>query len=449
MPVRTCVLFAFLAASPAFSQVAPAAVGGVPEDDNQMMTPPPVSGVPYANTIGSETRTNFLGAGITVTPAYIDNVLPEVTAAPVSDTTVSIAPNVSFDRTTPREIDQFDYDPTFTLYEPTSSLNAFDQNASVRVQYRFSPEVAINVQDKFLRTSNVFGQSYPFSNAITGSVQPAGVAVIAPFVEQLVNSTNGILSYQFSRNSMVGGGGSYDLYDFPDPTKSEGLFNSNGVGGVAFYNRRLSGGQYAGFIYNYSRILAYVPSGQVGFPEGHYETQIHSLLPFYTFYFNRTSSLSLSGGAQRLGATQAAFAPASSWSPTVIASLGWQGNRGDIAANYTYGLTAGGGLIGAYKSSGISGSGGLELARGWNAAAAVSYASINAAATGLPSSVQNGSTITGQASLEHSMGEHFTATVGYQHLHENYPAVQVIAADPDSNREFVTVTYQFQRPVGR
>ena len=447
---RTQILLAFLmliaslATNPALAQVEPSATGnaGGSLDENEMMTPPPVSGMPYANTASSNARSNYLAMNVIFSPAYIDNVLPNSTSTPVSDVTYSIVPSVSLDHSAPRQNEQFTYSPSFTFYEPTSTLDSVDQNATVRFQYRFNPKVAFNVQDNFTRTSNVYNSTYLFSNPISGSSLTPTPTIIAPFAEQMVNSVDGVLSYQFGLNAMIGGGGAFTNFDLPNPTDAEGLYNSNESGGQVFYNRRLSRAQYLGLEYSYARILSYPLNGVS-------ETQVHTFRPFYTLYFNQACSVSISAGVDRVDATGPQSSATNSWSPSVTASGGWQGSRGNVAASFSHTVTSGQGLLGAYNSNNISGSAGWKLARTWSGGLSVGYASINSAAPAYLSSLQSGSTLTAEGSLQHSIGEHFSANVQYQHLHETYNGIGVISADPDSNRESFTITYQLRRPLGR
>ena len=97
MLARTYLLFAFLLAVPAWSQVEPEAEGGpTPVDDTQMMTPPPVSGIPYANAAASDEAPNVLSARVSANAAYIKNVVqtqtapPAPPASPVNDDTFSL-----------------------------------------------------------------------------------------------------------------------------------------------------------------------------------------------------------------------------------------------------------------------------------------------------------------------------------------------------------------------
>jgi hypothetical protein len=61
-------------------------------EDSQMAVPPPVSAQSYPTATGSETRSNYLRAGVSVTTTYTDNLLGGVSPHPVSDEGYSIAP---------------------------------------------------------------------------------------------------------------------------------------------------------------------------------------------------------------------------------------------------------------------------------------------------------------------------------------------------------------------
>ncbi len=384
-----------------------------------------------------------MAAGISVHGAYLDNVLPGTTAKPVNDFTYSILPTLSLERATARQETTLTYNPSFIFYEPTSVLDTVDQSAAVVYQYRFSPAVAVSAQNYFVRTSNVFDQSYSFSQAgVTGSTQLLSPIVIAPFAEQMTEDCSGNLSYQFGRNGMVGGGGNFTIFDLPNSSQVLGLYGSHSEGGEAFYSRRFTRAQYAGVVYQYDRVIASPANAQS-------DTQTHLLLPFYTVYFSRTFSLSVAAGVQHLNVTETGVPTTTSWSPSTVVSMGWQGTRGSVAASYSRTISSGGGLIGAFNTNSINVGGSWKFAPTWTGSLGGAYSVIKNV-TPLPVVIfQGGHTILGSVSIAHAMGEHFNLGFGYERLHENYSNVAVIVADPNSDQEFVTVTYQFKRAMGR
>lgn len=441
------IFIALTFAIPALAQVEPSATGdsGGSLDESEMMTPPPVSGMSYASGAGSEQRSNYLETDLTVSAGYIDNLLATENAP-----TLTVQPSIAFDRSAPRRKEQFSYSPDFLFYfdtgtppagsVPASSFDAIDHNASASYEYRFNPEVAFSLADNFVRTSNVFDSSYVFSNGVTGSAQTPQATIVAPFITQLTNIGGGNLSYQFGRNGMIGGGVDFTTFELPNPANAINLYNSNGIGGSVFYNRRLSAKQYFGLNYEYARILAYPTNAVI-------ETQTHLLLPFYTLYFTKASSLSVSAGIEHVNTTAPQAPTTSSWDPTISASVGWQGTRGSCAANFTRAVSAGGGLLGAYDSNAFNALGSREFSPTWTGEVSAGYTSIHSITPLTASNVQDGDTLTAGAFLNHPMGERFSIQFQYQHLHENYTGSTAIATD--GNRASATLTYHLRKPLGR
>lgn len=451
MFAKACLLLllAGFIAAPAVSQVEPGATGGATQspDDSQMMTPPPVSGVPYADTSVADARSNYLSASVMADAAYNDNIVPVFTAKPVSDEIYLISPDISLDRTAGRQKVSVRYSPTFSFYQHENELDTIDHSASLVYQIRPTPHVSVNIQDYFLRTSDVFNGSYPFSSGnLTGVAQAPVPALIAPYVEQMSDTANGTVSYQFGRNSMVGGGASYTTFSFPNTAAAASLSNSDGEGGSVFYARRLSGTQYAGLAYQYAREVV------TDAPYAPFNIQLHSILPFYTIYFNPKFSLSLSGGIQHVGLSQLNVQGYTSWSGAGTASLGWQGLRGNFALSYLHSVITGEGFAEALTSDSVSASGGWKITRTWNSTLEVSYVNTSPVAqigNNIIYGYEGGNALTLGARLNHTMGERCRLTASYDRLQENYPGIPFIAQNPISNSEFVTISYQFKKSLGR
>ena len=445
MLIRICLCLALFAAIPVWSQVAPSATetGITTVDDTQMMTPHPVSGESYPITVGDEVRSNYLAAGVVFTSAYDDNVLAGEGTAPIRDLTYSIWPTVTLDQATSRQRRVLTYSPGFTFYQHTTALNATDQNAALSFLYRLSPHITANVQDAFQKSSNAFNQPYPLSGGgISGSTPSPTATVIVPFADRLGNTVNASISYQFSRNGMIGGGGDFEVLDFPNSSQVPGLYNSHSSGGSAFYSARLSKMQYIGVTYQYSRILAYPLNAES-------EAQTHSFLPFYTIYLNRTFSISVLAGPQHFNATQTHFPSSSAWTPTVMASVGWQRSRTNLVARYSHAVTGGGGLVGAYNSTSADAIARWQIAHTWTVGAEGIYANYKNVSALEASASPGGHAVSGTTSLQHPFNDHFMLEFGYDRLHQSYASIAVIASAPDSNRVFLSLTYRFAKPLGR
>jgi len=451
MLTRICLSLALLAATPAWAQLesTPFEIPATQTDETQMLTPPPVSSEAYPTTVGSQMRSNYLAAGLIINTAYDDNVLPGGSTTPIGDVTYSIFPQITLDRITPREQLALTYSPGFTFYQHTSALNAADQNGTLNFQYRLSQHTTVSVSDSFQKSSNVFNQPYPLSGgAISGSTQSPPVGVIAPYAERLNNIANIGLIYQLSRNGMIGASGIVTESNYPNPAEATGLYNSNSRGGSVFYSRRLSSTQYVGVTYQYLRSQGNPVSSQANPVNAQTEVQTHTILPFYTIYLNPTLSLSLSGGPQYFDATQSPSLPFSSWTPSAMASISWQRSYTNLVASYSRTVTGSGGLPGAFEISSANVSARCQIERTWTVGGAASY-SINKNDTPLVSSSPGGHTLSGTVSIQYSMSEHLRAELGYARLHQSYIGIAVISNAPDSNREFISISYQFTRPLGR
>jgi hypothetical protein len=447
MLARLTLILLLLAALPSWCQVEPGATGSdtTTESDEQMMVPPPVAGVAFPNVVSSENLPNYVSAGITASGGYIENVLPAQNAPLVNAQLYSIYPTLAVARSTPYRQVTASYSPSFLFYEPgsVSVLNTINHGASMTFQDRLSPHITFNVEDFFYRTSDVYDQSYLFSGGVvTGSTQTPSTIVIAPFEQQLSNLAHGFLTYQFAEDGMIGGGASDSTIYFSAPSASTGLGNSHSDSAWAFYNRRFSGNQYIGFSYQWTRTAAQTTVEQT-------DTEMNSLLPFYSFYFSKTTSISISGGEQHVEVTAPVpgnLPTLSSWEPTADVSLGYQGERGYLAASYSYTVISGQGLLGAFNTNGANLSAGWNPSRTWTAGLTFFYANTSNA-TPLLSPFPGGTTVSGQVLLSHSFRESLVATVGYERIHEDYP--EILSANTDSNQVYGRITYQFKRNVGK
>jgi len=439
MLTRICLSLAMLVAVPVWSQVEPAATGSPPEAENVMQTPPPVNGEAYPTITGAEMRSNELNAGLNFQTGYSDNVFGSGSTTPVADIFYSIGASIALDQMTPRLHQTYTYNSGFTLYQSTSARNESDQNALASFQYRLSPHISVRLADSFDKSTNIFNQPY---GGVSGSLQSPTASVQAPFADQISNSASGELSYQFSSNGMVGGSGTSTLLNYLNPAQASGLSNSESIGGSAFYNLRLSSTQYIGMTYQYSNMTASSISDES-------VTRTHTVFFFYSVYLSHTLTLSASGGSQHFNLDESPLPAFASWTPEVTASIGWQRSHTNLAASYSRTIIGAGGLLGAFESNSANASVRWQLAREWTVGSTGTYAiQKNVLPTSISSS-PGGHTVSGSVSIQHPMGERFAAALGYTRLHQSYADIPVISASPDSDREYISISYQLTRPLGR
>ncbi len=426
----------------------PAAVGPVNSGD-PMLTPPLVSGQSFPISFASEERSNYLRYGLAFTTAYTDNALGALAGHPVSDISYSVAPMVALDETTPRLHALLDYAPGFTFYQRNSSLNEQDQNAAVNFSYRLSPHVTFSARDSFQKSSNIFNQpDLAADGTVSGGTQEANLSVIAPIADRLSNSGNVGITAQIAANAMVGVSGTFNNLHYPDQAQVPGLFDSSSQAAAAFYSLRVSTIHYVGVTYQYQRLLSYPTEGQN-------ETQTNAVLLFYTLSPSSKFSVSVFAGPQYanvapqftdLGPTP--LLSSESWHPAAGGSMNFQGRLSAVAISYAHMISGSGGLIGAVRQDAVNASFRQQLLRMLSASIAGGYAQ-NDILTSTPVFGQNGHTISATASLQQQIRQHLNVQLGYTRLHQDYSSVAVLAANPNTNREFISLSYQFSRPLGR
>ena len=413
---------------------------------DRMLTPPPVSGHAYLVSLDSEEHANLLRYGLALSSGYSDNVLLSATGSPVSDINYSVWPTIGIDKTTTRLHWDSTYAPGFTFYEHTSVRNEADHNALFNFQYRLSPHVTFSAQDTFSKSSSVFNQPDLAVGSVFGGAQGPNASVIAPIANRLANFGNVGLTYQYGSDDMIGAGGVFSNLYYPDKTQVTGLWDSSSQLGSAFYAHRLSDQNYIGAMYQYGRLISY-PDGVDA------ETKTQSVFLFYTVYPNRRFSLSLFGGPQ-LAHTVQPVVPSlghlafshRSWSAAGGASLDWEGRFISAALSYAHTVSDGGGLIGAVRLDSANTAVRLRFTRALSASVSGFYG--NNKVIGYSLGATNGHTISGTAALQRMIGEHFSVQLGYTRLYQNY-SIPVIAGTPYTNREFLSFSYTFARPLGR
>ncbi|MGC2617257.1 MAG: hypothetical protein WA354_24695 [Terracidiphilus sp.] len=438
-----CVCLMFAAGTPLWSQVEPSGSGGGGGlGDSRMMTPAPVGGGGYPGNVGSEERSNYLAGGLIFTGAYVDNLMLENGAKPISDETYSFLPSIGFDRGTARQHQSLSYSTGFTLYQHTSDFNSVTQNAAGRYQFRISPYTVLTLGDTFSQNNNLYNQSNPFaSNGISGTPGQSNQALISPYQNQLANSSNADIHYQYAKNAMIGASGSYSLQQFSGSVEFTGLNNEGTAGASGFFSRRIAGAHYVGATYQFSKFVTH--------PIGTY-TVTQTIFGFYTYYFNKSFSLSVLGGPEHYTFWGAGTPSQGAWSPAIQLSLGWQTRRTNLAASYSHIVSGAGGLIGTYHSDTASLSGRYAFSRTWGFGANVSYGLFdNVNSTAAVVYGNGGNSIFGGVNADHRITDRLSAQAGYGHFHQDYPGIPGSATYPDSNRVNISLMYQFNRPLGR
>lgn len=445
MAIRQFLFCVLLATMPACSQVTNG--GGTASDSagsTQMLMPPPISAVGIPVETGGEERSNYLNADITFNGGYVNNLYPGTGTTSVNEALYLVRPDISADHTTDRSHETFIYAPSFTFYNPDSTLNNVNQTGNAVFQYRFSPHVTFVAGDGVTKTSNALSEPLS-SGPVSGELPPVTPGLIVPFAPQLFNSAYAQLGWQFSLNDMLGFDGDATLLHFSNTPEARGLYDSTSRGGAAFYTHRLSERQYLGGSYQYSEVVA-KPAISNGIAEANLTA--NNLLAFYTVYPKSNLSLSFGGGSQRYRLTQSPSAPAEAWAPSALGSIGWQGVHTSLALTYSRIVTEGSGVIGAYNTNAGVFSGRWQLSRNWSASLGGNYAQLAAVDRSFAGSMPGGRSLSGTFSVGRQLGQSLSFLVQYQRIHEDYAGIPAVSNAPNSSMESGSITYHMSRPLG-
>jgi hypothetical protein len=415
-----------------------------PESDaDRMMTPPPVSGQAYPVVLTSQERSNYLRGGLTFMSAYTDNALGSASGTPLSDVSYSVMPFLSVDQTTTREHLALTYAPGYTFYQRFSSRDEADQNATVNFGYRLSPHVTFSATDTFLKSSNVFSQLDP-GTVVSPGVAVPNFSIITPIAGRLNNAGNGGLTYQFELDDMIGASGTFMNLHYLDPAQLPGLSDSSSQAGLVFWAHRLSRRHYFGVTYQYQRLVAYPTQGLS-------ETQTHAPLLFYSVSPANRVLLSFFGGPQYSDSVEPSpLLPFKQWTPAGGASLSWQARLTSLAISYAHIISASPGLGAAVKLDNGSASVSQQITNSLSASLSGGYAQNDLVGnfTSLLGSF-NGHSIMGTATVHQQFGRNVTLQLGYTRVRQDYGGVPILALTPNTNREFVSLSYHFDRALGR
>jgi len=444
MRIRVWLGLALLAAVPAWSQVD--TNNADTTNDTRMLTPPPVSGQNYPTAPAEGQRSNYLRYGLSFSSAYNDNATGGAT--PVSEVSYSVFPTIALDETRSALHSNISYSPGFTFYQQSGSLNAADQNLSIDITDRLSPHITFSARDSFMKSSSIFNQPEFAYQPVSGGTQGPTLSVIAPVGNMLTNSAYVGVSYQFAMNGMVGASGTFTNLHYADSGEVTGLSDANSQGGSLFYSLRLSRMHYVGVSYQYQRMLSSTA-------EGASETQTHTVFVFYTLYPASGISISFFGGPQYSDTLQPPLfgllqlPSARAWTPAAGGSLSWQQRLTGLAVSYQHVISGGGGLSSAVHLDSASASIRQQITRSFSGSVSAAYAQNDLLGSALSGGNANGHTLSGTVSLSKQFGEHLSFQLGYTRLHQDYSSVAILASNTDTNREVVSVSYQFSRPLGR
>ena len=399
-------------------------------------------------------KSNYLRGGINVGAAYDDNALLAPSGEQLSNTSETIFPNISIEQTSARMHWNLGYAGGLTVNQKITSEDEGSHSLNFNSQFRLSPHVNLRVAEIFSLTTGFFDAG---TGAEAIGAGTPNSSLITPLATQRSSLTTVETNYHFALNDLVGASGSfYDLHFSNLPvagteSSSTGtlplLTESQTATGSAFWLHHIFRGDWAGVSYRFDR-MTFGSDGE--------ETLVHSFFAINTLDLSHRFTLTGFVGPQ-YSENQgfAVIAPTSpstyDWSVAGGAEGGWRNERTNVTAGYSRTISDGGGLLGPERLQNVYGNVRREFLPRWTAGLNATYGKNQSLVLPSPTGASSINLTSAGVTLERSAAKSVGFRIGYTHdFQQEYglatPSPSTL--DAHRNRFFVTLSYQWVKPLG-
>lgn len=393
---------------------------------------------------GELERGNQISGGMTLASGYDDNALTEQ-GRQIGNTSFSFLPTLAWEQSWPRGLFDFSYSPGFTVNQRLSELNSSTQNAGLSAQFRLTEYLTLRLHDAFVATNNAWTG--------TNSETPGDVLhqpnqnVLIPLAKTTSNQAGTDLIYCVGDGTIVGGSSSYSLLSYGNLQGGPGvqLIDSRTTGAEIFYQHRFFPKHWIGLTYGFQRL---------NFNGGVEDTQSQTALLFDTMTIQPHLTLSLFAGATHshtdgfvtIGGSGTLARPTPpQWSPNAGATLAWAGEHTGITATLSRRIDSGGGILGTVDRLSMMATLRRQFSPRWTGTINLIYDD-NRPLDGVEFGYR---TVSGTASVQRQITRQMTVSASYARVHQTYGVVVPTQLFPDHNRALLSVSYLFNRPLGR
>jgi hypothetical protein len=425
--------------------------GGTADTNNDLPQIPALLGGKGTSTafLSELERSNYLRGGLNVGATYDDNPLL-LSSGVESNTSETIFPNIRIEESTSRTRWSLGYAGGLTVNQKITSQNQGSHNLNFDSQCRLSPHVNLRVAEAFSLTTGFFDAGSG-SEVVASSGGP-NASLITPLATQRSSLTTVETNYHFARNDLIGASGSFYAIDFtnvptpPAGTQPTQLTDTQTASGSAFWLHLLFHGDWGGVSYRFDRIT---------FSGGSGETRVHSFLAVDTLSLWKRLTLTGFLGPQYsenqgLVNVAAQSTQSSGWSVSGGAQGGWQGERTSVTAGYSRSITDGGGVLGADHLQTVQANFRRVLVPGWAFALNASHGTNQSITEPFANSATSINLTSAGISLERNVGKNIGLRMGYAHDFQEQFGVPgtTQTLNASRNRFFVTLSYQWAKPLG-
>ena len=389
-------------------------------------------------------RSNYLRGGVNVSGTYDDNPLL-LSSGVESNTSESIFPNIAIQESSSRARWTLGYAGGLTVNQKITSENNGSHSLNFDSQFRLSPHVNLRVAENFSLTTGFFDAGNG-TEVGAGTGGGPNTSLITPLATQRTSITTAETNYHFALYDLIGASGSfYDLHFSNAPAETQ-LANSQTASGSAFWLHRIFAGDWSGLSYMFNQITS---------NPGSDETRVHSFLAVNTLSLSKRLTLTGFVGPQyseNQGLVTGTTEPSQSngWGVSGGAEGSWQGERTNLSAGYSRSVSDGGGVLGAVHLQTIHGGFRRVLVPGWAVALTAAHGTNQSITVPFATSASSINSTTAGISLERNVGKSVGLQMGYLHNFQQQFGLSAPTPmlDASQNRVFVTLSYQWAKPLG-
>jgi len=400
---------------------------------------------------------NYLRGGVSLGATYDDNLL-SASSNRVGSASYSVLPNILLDQARSRLSWTLGYAGGFVANQRFSAYNQAAHDVGLDVRYRVSPHVNFHLRNHYSMTTGFFdqlqGSSTTSGGTGTGPVQQPNPTIITPLAKHVDELGTAEITWQFSAGDMVGASTTFYDSRFKDiPAGAGSLLSTQTEEADAFYTHRFSDRNWTGVAYKFQR-LTFNPATETA--------DTHSLLLFHTFYIQPRMALSIFAGPEystldtqiistivTLPYVGITAVPTREYrlSGAGGVSFSWQGQRTSATLSASRKVSDGGGLLSAVQLTGGTAQLRRQLTRTTVFLLGGTYGDNRLLDSGSGAGdLKSGS---GSVAFQQQIGRSFSANVGYARDYQNVKLGSTLPQSVNHNRGWITLSYHFDRPLGR
>jgi hypothetical protein len=281
------------------------------------------------------------------------------------------------------------------------------------------------------------------AEVVAGSSSP-NASLIIPLATQRSDATTVETNYHCALNDLIGASGSFSDSHFSNDAGGAQLANTQTVSASAFWLHRIFREDWGGVSYRLDRIT-FDPSG---------ETRVHSFYAVNTLSLSKRFTLTAFVGPDY--SENQGLAPGgmrisqNNWSVAGGIEGGWANQRTSVTAGFSRTISDGGGVLGAVFLQNVHAGFRRELVPGWVAALTANHGTNQSITVPFAASASSINLTSAGITLERNVGKSVGLRMGYSHSFQEQFGLTAPAPTQNANRNrvFVTLSYQWAKPLG-